>query len=267
MTDISVIIVSYNTSKLTKECIESISACSGNLKVEVLLVDNASSDGTAENIKNIEDIDLKIVENKENLGFAKAVNIGISKASGKYLLLLNPDTRVRKGVFEKLIEFAEGKKNIAAVAPRLLNEDGSVQGSVFRSPTVSRAVKQYWLADVGLLDKYAPKDKKPNEVEAASMAAFLITSKCLDEVGLLDERYFMYFEDLDYCRRITRHGLKVYYHPSAQVIHLHGASGRKLASDDTQWRRLIPSSKIYHGLVKHYLINFIIWSGQKLRKA
>ena len=264
---ISVIIVSYNTSKLTEECIKSVSACTGTLNVEVLLVDNDSSDGTVANIKNIKDISLNIIENKENLGFAKAVNIGISKASGKYILLLNSDTRVKKGVFEKLIELAEGKENIAVVIPRLLNEDGSVQGSVFRFPTVGKALKQYWLGDTGLLDKYIPKGNKPKEVEAASMAAFLITPKCIDEVGILDERYFMYFEDIDYCRRIDRHGLKVYYHPLAEVIHLHGASGRELASDDTQWRRLIPGSKIYHGLVQHYLINFIIWSGQKLRKA
>ena len=98
------------------------------------------------------------------------------------------------------------------------------------------------------------------------MAAFLITPKALNKVGLLDERYFMYFEDIDYCRRIARAGLKIYYLPEAEVYHVHGASGKGLVDDKNQWKRLIPSSKIYHGLLRHYLISFIIASSQKWRE-
>jgi GT2 family glycosyltransferase len=270
MIDISVIIVSYNTSKLTAECLESVNSCSKNLNVEVVVVDNASGDSTVVSIKKqkkeLTNIKLGIVENKNNLGFAKAVNIGIAAALGKYIFLLNSDTRITNGVFEKLIEFAKSKKDAAVVVPRLINDDGSAQGSVFRFPSVTRAVKQYWMGDKGLLDKYSPKSNKPTTVEVASMAAFLITPKCLDKVGLLDERFFMYYEDFDYCRRIKRKGLKVYYYPLAEVFHHHGASGKDLTSDATQWKRLIPSSKIYNGLIKHYVINFVIWTGQKLNK-
>ena len=121
------------------------------------------------------------------------------------------------------------------------------------------------MGEKGILDKYSPKSNKSTTVEVASMAAFFITPKCLDKVGLLDERYFMYYEDFDYCRRIKRKGLKVYYYPLVEVVHHHGASGKELVSGATQWKRLIPSSRIYNGTIKHYAIYFIMWTSQKLK--
>ena len=91
-----------------------------------------------------------------------------------------------------------------------------------------------------------------------------LTPKTLKEVGGLNEKYFMFFEDFDYCRQIKRKGMKIYYLPSSEVVHHHGASGRKLADSENQWRRLIPSSKIYHGLLGHYLFNFVLWTRQKV---
>ena len=113
------------------------------------------------------------------------------------------------------------------------------------------------------MDKYCPKGSGATKVEAVVFAAAIITSVALTRVGLLDERYFMYFEDLDFCKRVWKSGLKVYYLPLAEVIHYHGASGRDIADSANQWRRLIPSSKIYHGVLKHYLIFAIMWLGQK----
>ena len=98
------------------------------------------------------------------------------------------------------------------------------------------------------------------------MAAFLITPAGFKKAKFLDERYFMYFEDIDYCRKLQSCGLKIIYLPESEMIHYHGASGKKLADQKNQWRRLIPSSIIYHGLIKHYVINAIIWSGQKWQK-
>ena len=96
--------------------------------------------------------------------------------------------------------------------------------------------------------------------------AFLITPGAIKKVGLLNEQYFMYFEDLDYCRRVRKNGLKVYYLPTVEVIHYLGESGKNLASTKTQWKRLVPSSKIYNGAVKHFLINLVIRSGTKWQK-
>lgn len=263
MVEVSVVIVNYNTKKLTLDCIESVRqegpAC------EIIVVDNGSKDGSVEEFRKLQkkDSSLVLIENRDNLGFAKANNQGIKVTKGKYILLLNSDTKVKKGAIEKLVKFAEKTPDAGVLSARLLNSDGSLQPSCLFFPTIKNAILAYWFGKKGLFDKFAPKGKEPVEVEASVAAAFLITPKTYKEVGLLDERYFFYFEDIDYCRRVWSKGLKVYYLPEAEVIHYHGASGRHLAEEKNQWRRLIPSSKIYHGLSKHYLLTLILWMGQK----
>jgi len=143
--------------------------------------------------------------------------------------------------FEKAIEIMPENESAKMLLGQLYEMDGNVSAAYQTFESLSK-----------------------EEVEAAAMTAFLITPQGLKQAGLLNEKYFMYFEDLDYCRELKKAGLKVYYLPRAEVIHHHGASGKKIARFEDQWRRLIPSSKIYHGLVKHYLFNFILWSGQKL---
>ncbi len=271
MIDISIIIVSFNTKNLTVQCIKSVFKEGSKLEKEIIVVDNGSVDDSVKEIEKLKiknrklGSKIKIIVNSENLGFSKANNIGIKEAKGKYILLLNSDTVVKKGSIEALLEFARKKKDAGAVVPKLINPDGTTQASVFRLPNIKRAIEQYWLGKEKLLDKYYPEGNTPSIVESAVMAAFLITPKTLKMVGLLDERYFIYFEDLDYSRRIQEKGLKIYYLPSAEVIHYHGASGKNLIDERNQWRRLIPSSKIYHGTLRHYLFNFILWSGQKWR--
>lgn len=254
---LSIIIVNYNTGELLARCISSVEKSSPRLPYEVIILDNASTDESVKGIKNI--------KNKTNMGFAKAVNQGIKLAEGGYMLLLNPDTEVEKGALAKMVEFAQKTDDAGVIGARLLNPDGSVQSSVLRFPTLGRAFQEFWLGKK-VYSKYIPDGKEPTEVDAVVGAAFLITPEARRRVGLMDERYFMYFEDLDYCRRVKRAGLKVYYLPSARVVHYHGVSGKSVAPDKEQWKRLIPSSKLYHGALKHYLINFIIWSGQKWQK-
>jgi len=269
-TDISVIIVSFNTKTLTIACINSVVNEGSSLTKEIIVIDNGSSDGSVAAIKNLrfraQNLKIIIIENKTNVGFAKANNQGIGEAKGEYLFLLNSDTLVKKDSIGKLVEFAGKDSMIGVVGPKLLNPNGTVQASVLRHPTLVRALKQYWLGSKGLMDKYYPKERDPTEVEVLVMAAFLITPQAKKKVGLLDERYFMYFEDHDYCKRVGEAGLKIFYYPEALVVHHHGESGKMLADEDNQWRRLIPSSKIYHGALKHYLLNFIIWSSQKWQR-
>jgi GT2 family glycosyltransferase len=265
MTDISVIIVSFNTKDLTLQCINSIFTEGSKLKKEVILVENGSSDGSVEALKKLEN-KIILIENSENLGFSKANNQGIKIHKGKFILLLNSDTILKERTLEKLVTFTRNKVKVGVVAPKLLNPDGSDQPSVFNFPTVGRALQQYWLKVGKPLEKYIPQGSEPSKVEAVVMAAFLITPMALKKVGMLEERYFMFFEDLDYCRRVCKSGLDIYYLPDAEVFHHHGASGKTITNSTNQWRRLIPSSKIYHGLVKHYVFNFILWSGQKWQK-
>ena len=182
------------------------------------------------------------------------------------MLLLNSDTIVKDKSLKELVSFAEKTSRVGVVGAKLLNKDGSIQPSCFNFPTLTRAIRQHWLGLDNSLDKYVPKSNKPILVDAVVGAAFLITPEALNSVGLLDERYFFFYEDLAYCRSISEAGLKTYYLPTAEIVHLHGASGKNLAKNDSQWKRLIPSSKIYHGTMKHYVFNFILWSGQKWQR-
>jgi GT2 family glycosyltransferase len=251
--DLSIIIVNYNTKKLTLDCVKSIKKANIKIKYEILIVDNASDDPLPKSN------DYKLIENKTNLGFAKANNKAIRLAKGKYILLVNSDTIIKKGSIDKLYKFAISQKDAGVVVPRLLNKDGSIQPSCFRLPTITLAIKQYFLNQKGLLDKYAPDGAMPSIVESAVMAAFLITPLARKKVGMLDERFFMYFEDLDYCKRVGEAGLKIYYLPDSEIIHIHGASGGKN-------KYLIESAKKYHGTVRYYIYTFILWLGQKLKK-
>lgn len=241
MLDLSVIIVNYKTPELTEASVASVKKHPPKVPYEIIVIDNSL----------------------DNVGFARGNNKGIEKAKGKYILLLNSDTEVKEGSIDKLLEFAESHKDAGAVTPKLINSGGGVQASAFRFPTVWRALSQYWFGKKGLLDKYVPKTET---VEIAVMAAYLITPVCLKKVGLLNEKYFMYFEDFDYARRIKNADLKIYYLRDSEVVHHLGESGKDLVNGDDQWKRLVPSSKLYHGLTKHYIINFIIWTKQKWQK-
>jgi hypothetical protein len=260
---LSVTILSYSTRKLTLSCLKSLDKYPLSEKFEVIVIDNSSSDNSVLEVKKFrpQNYRLSLIENKSNKGFARANNQGIKKAKGKYILLLNSDTLVTKNVLNDLVAFAESHPDVGVVGPKLLNTDGSSQPSVFRLPTLARAFKQYILRAGKVLDKYAPNAKRPVEVESVVGAAFLITPVARIKVGLLNERYFMYFEDLDYCRRVRKAGLKVFYLPSTEITHIHGASG-KISS--TQSERLIQSSKIYHGAFKYYVLTTIIKLGARI---
>ncbi len=270
--DLSVIILSFNTKELTIKTVGSVINDSSITSKEIIVVDNNSTDGSVEALKKIDTHGNKlgIVENKQNFGFAKANNQGLRQSVGKYKLLLNSDTEIRKGLLYKLVKFAETKSDCGAVVPKLINKDNSIQGSVYFFPTISRAISHFWLRRKKYFDKYAPRGNKVVEVESAVMAAFLLTPAAINTVGYLDERYFMYFEDMDYCRKLNKAGLKIYYLPEAEVVHYHGASGKNLVNEANQWRRLIPSSRTYHGLFKYCVIYFIIRTNQiweKLRQV
>lgn len=260
---LSIIIVNFNTKDLLKKCLESIKL---PFDYEIIIVDNASTDGSLQSINSLEWPNLKIIHNKENLGFARAVNQGIKESQGEFILLLNSDIIVKPKVIDKLVAFARQYPEAGVVGGKLLNLDGSTQGSCFNLPTVGWIIKEFWFGqkNFSVTQKYAPLGDKPIEVESVIGAVFLIPRKIINKIGLLDERYFMYFEDLDYCRRVRKNGYKVYYLPEAEFIHAHGASGKNISSQTHKW--LVESSKIYHGKFKYYLITLIIRLGQKFFK-
>ncbi len=259
---VSIIIVNYNTKNFIIQCLNSIGKYAPK-DTEVIVVDNASTDESMEEIK-ITNQKLKVIENKENLGYAKAVNQGIKVAKGDYLFILNPDTKLTKDAIDKLLEFTKIHPDAGVVAPQLLNSDGSVQPSCYHEPTIFNAIKEYFLGIKSAYDKYAPRGNTPKQVDAVVGAAMFIPKITIEKVGLLDERFFMYFEDLDFCRRVRRSGLSVYYLPTSEIFHEHGGVTRTVPEQARNW--LIQSSIIYHGRVKHTLLTIVLWLGQKWKR-
>ncbi|MBU2592458.1 MAG: glycosyltransferase family 2 protein [Patescibacteria group bacterium] len=299
---LSVVIVNFNTRELLKNCLESIFKQETSFELEIIVVDNGSTDGSVGYLKSqkskvkakVQNVklgkerkqfvnsatrqpdqldqpdqpdkpnNLITIFNSKNFGFAKANNQAIKKSKGEWVFLLNSDTIVKRDALEKLVAFAWKGNGVGAVAPMLLNFDGSVQPSCYHSLSALTAFKEFWLGKAGAFSKYALEDGLAVEVEAAVGAALLLPKRIIDKVGLLNEKYFMYFEDLDYCRKIRQSGFKVFYLPEAKIVHLHGQSGKKLDDKPNRW--LIESSKKYYGSLNYYLINFIIWSGQKWQR-
>jgi GT2 family glycosyltransferase len=256
--ELSIIIVSYNSENELKNCLDSIFKTAGK-NFEVIVVDNGSQDSSVAIIKSFKDTIL--IENGKNFGFARAVNQGLKTAKGNYCLLLNPDTKATRGAVRTLLICAKAQTDLAVIGPKLMNLDGTIQSSCFNLPTIKNAILEFWLGKKDKFGKYYPKFQKLTEIEAVVGAAMLIPKTALNDVGFLDERYFMYFEDLDWCRRANKIGLKIYYCPKAKFLHEHGASGKEIPQKTHKW--LVESSKIYYGLVRYYLITFIILFGRK----
>lgn len=256
---LSIIIGNYNTPKLIKECVESIYRYKPKCSFEVIVVDDASTDNSVAVLKELEKKfkNLKVLQNIKNSGFVRTNNKGLHSSKGDYKLLLNSDTVVHEGTIDNLISFAEKTPDAGVVGSKLINIDGSIQESCYHFPTIWNVLNY---------KKFAPVDTGPSVVDAVVGASFLITPKAYKLIGGLNPKYTSYFEDLDYCREVKRRNLKVYYLPDSVVTHYHGESFKKLSDKNNQWKKLIPSSIAYHGLLMHYLLYIISLCYQKVQK-
>ncbi len=265
MDTISIIIVSYNTKDLIIDCLRSVlKQDNRQYTVEVIVVDNASEDSSVQNI--LEKFpEITVIENNKNLGFAKANNQGLSASSGNYIFLLNPDTVVKDDALTKLWQFAKDHPDIGAVVPRLYFDDGSLQPSAYKMPTIIGAFKEYIFGQIGSYSKYAPNVKGPTIIEAAVGAAMLLPRQVIDQMGkLFDEKFYFYYEDIDLCRRLHKLGKVIYYLPSAEIIHYHGASTQKRG--EWAYQQNQASAKLYFGTTRYAIITFILKYGQKWQK-
>jgi len=226
---LSIIIVSYNTKEYLLPCLKSILEKDDGIFQEVIVVDNGSRDGSGKEVKEKFPF-IHLIENKKNLGFAKAANQGLQKASGRYLLLLNPDTQVRNRAIEQLVSWMESHPEAGGAGGQLLSSDGSRQNSIANFPSLTTE-----LLNKSLLRWLFPKrfpgkernDLKPIEVDSVIGACMLVRREALDQVGLLDEDYFLFFEETDWCFRMKRGGWKIYHIPQAEIIHFQGKSAGK----------------------------------------
>jgi len=263
--ELSIIAINYQTTQLTLNLLESIFRKSSGFdksKHEIIILDNSPEKSCRQEVLR-KYPNIKFIQNEVNNGFARANNQMIDYSLGKNILMLNSDIEVDKKSISTLVKTSKKFDDEAVLAGKLLFPNGDDQDSCFYLPTVWGAIKEYFLKIKGSYFMYYPLSKRITKIEAAAMAAFFIPGKILNKIGQLNSKLFMYFEDVDYCRRLKWAKVPVYYCPEARFYHHHGASGRKIADAANQWRRLIPSSKIYHGIFVHFLLFVTLWLGQK----
>jgi N-acetylglucosaminyl-diphospho-decaprenol L-rhamnosyltransferase len=234
--DLSIIIVNYDTRDLLRNCLRSVYSSQGDFPREVIVVDNCSADGSVEMVRQ-EFSQAKVIASEINGGYAYANNLGLREAQGRHVLLLNPDTVLPPTALQDMLVFMEEHPDAGVAGPKLLLADGSLDLACRRSfPTVDVAFYRL----VGLSKRYpdSPRYNRYNvgyldpdqmaEVDSVVGAFMWIRREALDQAGLLDERFYMYAEDIDLCYRIkVEQGWKVYYNPAVAVTHYKSQSTKK----------------------------------------
>lgn len=265
---ISVIIVSWNVADSLDSCLRSVFATKYP-NLEVVVVDNASSDDSPSVVQKYPNVAL--IKNATNMGFPKAINLGLSRGTGEFYLLLNPDTRIAPDFFKKILNTVHNYPRAGVIGPKLKNIDGTVQASVFPETSVINTIREYWLGQGPLTQKYVPDGNQPVSVNAISGSCMFIPAPVIKQIGRFTERVFMYYEDLDFCRRIRAAGLQVIFDPKIQIVHEHGKSSVQSAKSNPEilpfWRGYLWQSSLwYNGPLKHYLLAIISFTGQKLHR-
>jgi len=234
MIDLSIIIVNWNTRQMLADCLESVYATANNLDYETWVVDNASRDGSTRMVRDRFPW-VHLIENQENLGFARANNQAIEVSRGRYVVLLNSDTEVFPGALEMLVRFMDAHPQVGGCGPLLLNADGSLQESCYPMMTPRRV---FWR--LSFLDQLWPRatydqrrwDRQtPRQVEAIKGACLVLRRTALVQVGDLDESYFMYSEEFDLCYRLAQADWQLWWVPQAVVTHYGGASSEQMAEE------------------------------------
>jgi len=268
MTKLSIIIVSWNTQELLKKCLETILNYGKNIDYQLIIVDNNSKDKSQELLSKLMILNNKIepIFNKKNFGFAKAVNQGLKRSRSEYILLLNPDTQIKSDTLGKSIEFMEQNQHCGVMGGKILNFDGSIQPSVRKFPSlwsqlfILLKVHQF-LKPNSIKDYFAFNFdyNKVQQVDQVMGAFFLIRKKILEIVGYFDERFFIWFEEVDFCRRAQNANWLIFYNPEAEILHVGGASFSQKTSFKNQWqfnKSLLYYFRKHHGFLIYCVLLF-----------
>lgn len=271
--DMAVVVVNWNVKDLLRNCLESLRKAVRGLTIKVVVVDNASSDGSAEMVESLFP-EVELVRNQTNVGFARANNQGLERyqKNSRFLLLLNPDTVVSPECFQAMIRFMEERPEAGIVGCKLIKPDGSLDYACKRSYITPDVLFYKALG----LDKRFPQSKRfgryqltfldpdqVHEVDSVVGAFLMIRRECVADIGLLDTSFFMYAEDIEWCYRAKRAGWSVYYVPTATVLHHKGKSTSKCSNRmifhwyDATWR-------VYRKqLASRYppIVNAMVWTG------
>jgi GT2 family glycosyltransferase len=281
MTDLSVSVVSFRTPALLRQCLRALETERERVDMDVTVVDNASGDGSAEMVA-AQFGWVRLIRNERNVGFGAAHNQVLRSAAGRYLLVLNSDAVPRPGALRTLVAFMTAHAPVAVAGPRLRYPDGSDQPSRRRFPTLatlfveSTQIQRFW-PDTALLRRYYVADRSAEasqDVDWLVGACLCVRASAAREVGWFDERFFMYSEELDWCRRFRAAGWRVAYVPAAEVTHLEGGSTRlDLEARDRQFQ----ASKLkyvekWHGrgaaraLRAYLVVEYVLRAGEEMVK-
>lgn len=232
-TDVSIIIVNYNTKQLTKACIKSIYDCTRHVQFEVIVIDNASSDGSEHVLSGLPFKNYHYFYNGKNIGFSKANNLASFYASGKYLFFMNSDMVFINDVVSLLFQRIQNDEHIGIIGPRFQNSDGSHQVSYRNFPSILFGLSKFFpflkvFLSYQILAYYQKQrdDRIEQEVDTVSAGALMISKDRFERIGQFDEFSFMYAEDADICRKVRDLGFKVMYFPKAVLVHFGGQSSR-----------------------------------------
>lgn len=224
--DISIIIVNYNTKNCLRNCLNSVYETIHCIAFEIIIVDNASSDGSQGMVRT-EFSQVHLIENERNLGFGAANNQALAIMDGRYALLLNTDTILKENAVSELFSFMENQPNAAMACGQLLNADGSKQNSIAPFPSIATLLFNMPLLEKIFPQKYPSKrydHKKPVEIDSGIGACLIVRRKAIEEVGLFDERYFFFFEETDWAWQMKKVGWKIFHVPTAYIYHFQGQS-------------------------------------------
>jgi len=234
MTKLSIVIVSWNTCDLLVACLASVFKYQPAASFEVWVIDNYSSDDSVLMVRD-RFPQVRLIENKNNVGFAQANNQAIELCQGQYILLLNPDTEVKENALDALISFLDENPQAGGAGSRLLNPNGTLQRSCHPAPTLKREFWRLFHMDAlrlyGTYDMYQWDTALPREVDVLQGASLMVRKEILDAIGFMDGDYFMYSEEVDLCFRIQQAGWKLYWVPVSQVTHYGGQSTKQVQTE------------------------------------
>jgi GT2 family glycosyltransferase len=243
---VSICIVTYKARDMLRDCLNSLAA-STRLDYEVIVVDNGSQDGVVEMLQS-EFPSVKRIENNQNLGFTRPINQAMRLSLGKYLVLLNPDTLILPGALDTLVAFMQDHPQVGICGPKVLNRDGTLQKPCRRGESRPWAVLTYFSG----LSRLFPKSKlfgeylmsymdedETHPVAGVSGSCMLVRRETVNQIGYMDERFFAYQEDADYCYRARQVGWQIYYVPQARIVHFGGMGGSRVQPYRSiyQWHR------------------------------
>lgn len=274
--DVSIVIVNWNTRDILRGCLKSIYEQTVKSKIEVIVIDNASGDGSVDMLKS-EFPHVVSIENSENRGYAAGVNQGIAVAKGRYVLVLNSDTIICNNAIEKTMRYADRHPEAAVIGCQVLEDSDKIQMTCFRFPSLTNLfLSAFGLAKVFKYNRVLGREwmlwwdrKSERQVDVVSGSCMLVRWEAIEQVGGMDEDYFLYYEETDWCYRFAKAGWEMRFWPGVKIIHCHG--GRNSSKQEAvkmfvqMQKSCLTFFRKHHGIVSYILARLLLTISFMLR--